>query len=111
MKIKKSNLEWYVLIYDSNIKKIVDINIMYRIAELVGKNVRKKVIYDKKTLKEFLKREFMCRYWCKYEYEIAMSGLSERDFANAEKIDVWRQIEKNLDNIVEYVNIKCDLKF
>ena len=27
-----------------------------------------------------------------------------------EKIDVWKQIEPNLDLIVDYVNIKCDLK-
>lgn len=111
MKIKRSNLEWYALRYDFNSKKIVSFNVMYGIAELIEKNVRKNIIHDKETLKEFLKREFMYRYWSKYEYEIAMSGLSEHDSQYAEKIDVWKQLEINLDNIVEYVNVKCDLKF
>lgn len=109
MKIKRSNLEWYALKYDFNSKKIVKFNVMYGIAELIRKNVKKKTIHDKATLKEFLKREFMYRYWSKCEHEVLISGLFNED--NAEKIDVWRQLEINLDNIVEYVNTKCDLKF
>lgn len=53
----------------------------------------------------------MYRYWSKCEHEIIISGLSARALEDAEKIDVWKQLEINLDNIVEYVNLKCDLKF
>lgn len=42
MKIKKSNLEWYALRYDSNSKKIVSFNVMYGIAEIVSKKVKKR---------------------------------------------------------------------
>ena len=53
--IKKSNLEWYVLKYDFNEKQIVNYNVMNGIAELVCKKVRSGEIYNKETLKEFLK--------------------------------------------------------
>lgn len=53
----------------------------------------------------------MYRYWSKCEHEVIISGLSSRALEDAEKIDVWKQLEINLDNIVEYVNLKCDLKF
>ena len=110
MKIKKSNLEWYVLRYDFNEKQIVNYNVMTGIAELVCKKVRSGDIYNKETLKEFLKREFMHDYWSRAEYEILVSYLGSVTTENAEKVDVWRQLEMNLDRIVEYVNTKCDLK-
>lgn len=110
MKIKKSNLEWYVLRYDFNKKQVVNYNVMNGIAELVGKKVRSGAIYNKETLREFLKREFMHDYWCRTEHEILVSDLSSVLTTNAEKVDVWRQLEMNLDRIVEYVNMKCDLK-
>lgn len=42
MKIKRSNLQWYALRYDFNSKKIVSFNVMYGIAEIVSKKVRKR---------------------------------------------------------------------
>lgn len=107
MKIKNSNLEWYVLNYDFNKKQIVNYNVMNGIAEFVNKKIKRGIIHDKKTLKEYLKKEFMHNYWSRREYEILVSDLTNQD---AEKIDIWRQIEMNLDQIVDYVNTKCDLK-
>ena len=109
MKIKNSNLEWYVLKYDFNSNEIVNYNVMIGLAEKLHKKVKKKIVYDKKTLKEFLQREFINKYWCRCEYEILISGLFNK--SEKEKIDIWRQLEINLDNIVEYVNLKCDLKY
>lgn len=111
MKIKKSNLKWYVLMYDSNNKQITSFNVMTGIAELIGKKVRSGAIHNKETLREFLKLEFMSKYWSRREYEVLIGDLNTVVFTNAEKIDVWRQLEINLDQIVEYVNLKCDLKF
>lgn len=62
------------------------------------------------TLKEVLRQEFMYHYWCRAEFEMAIGSLHERKFNEAEKVDIWRQLEPNLDIIAEYVNIKCDLK-
>ena len=109
MKVKKSNLKWYVLKYDPNLNQIVNYNVMIGLAEILHKKIKKKEVYDKNSLKEFLKREFMYRYWSKCEYEILVSGLLNK--SDKEKIDIWRQLEMNLDNIVEYINLKCDLKF
>lgn len=109
MKVKKSNLKWYVLKYDPNLNQIINYNVMIGLAEILHKKIKKKEVYDKNSLKEFLKREFMYRYWSKCEYEILVSGLLNK--SEKEKIDIWRQLEMNLDNIVEHVNLKCDLKF
>ena len=111
MKIKKSNLKWYALRYDFNSKQIVSFNVMTGIAELIGKRVRSGAVYNKETLREFLKLELMNRYWSRREYEMLIGDLNTVVSTNAEKVDVWRQLEINLDQIVEYVNLKCDLKF
>lgn len=111
MRIKKSNLEWYVLRYDFNRNEIIQYNVMSGIAELIGRKVRNGTIYNKETLREFLKRKFMHDYWCRSEHELLVCKLGSVTTVNAEKIDVWRQLEMNLDRIVEYVNLRCDLKF
>lgn len=110
MKIKKSNLEWYVLKYDFNKHELIQYNVMSGIAELVAKQVKSGAIYNKETLRNFLKREFMHDYWCRAEHEMLVCELGSVTTVNAEKIDVWKQLEMNLDRIVEYVNLKCDLK-
>lgn len=42
MKIKKSDLKWYALRYDFNSRKIVSFNVMYGVAEIVSKKVKKR---------------------------------------------------------------------
>lgn len=109
MKVKNANLEWYVLRHDFNKDEIVNYNVMTGIADEIAKRVKAKKIYNKETLKDFLERTFLHDYWCRAEHEIMVSGLHRTDVM--EKIDIWRQLEMNLDQIVEYVNLKCDLKF
>jgi hypothetical protein len=107
MKIKKSNLEWNVLHYDCTRHKVVNYDIMTGIAELVAREVRRKKIQNKADLKEFLKREFMYHFWSRTEAEMFVTGYDgEYDL---EKVDIWRQIEMNLDRIVDYINSKCEL--
>ena len=50
----------------------------------------------------------MYNYYSKAECEFFVSDLSGMNY---EKVDMWKQIKPNLDNIVEYINIRCDLKF
>lgn len=106
---KVSDLEWYVLHWDFNKKKIVNLNIL---GDYFKKSLEIELkaghIYDKSILKEYLKTYFMYHYWSKTEYEFLVSDVHEDEY---EKIDIWRQIEPNLNNIVEYINIKMDLKF
>jgi thymidylate synthase len=108
MKIKNSNLKWYVLRWDSNTKKVVNYNILSDIADDLAREVRSKRVYNKSILREYLKTVFMYSYWSKTECEFFVSDLHGNEY---EKIDIWRQIEPNLNNIVEYVNTKMDLKF
>ena len=108
MKIKNVNLEWYVLRWDFNSKKAVDYNILKWRKEDIAKEIKSGRVHNKVTLYEYLKRQFMYYYWSKTECEFFMSDLHGNDY---EKIDIWRQIEPNLNNIVDYVNLKMDLKF
>jgi hypothetical protein len=108
VKIKRSNLEWNVIHYDWSKKKVITYNIMPGIAELVAKEIRRGNIQNKADLKKELTTEFMYHYWSKCEAEMFVSGFGRND--EPEKVDIWQQIEMNLDRIVDYVNIQCDLK-
>jgi len=109
MKIKNVNLEWYVLRWDSNSKKVVNYNILEWRKEDIAKEVRSGRVYNKSILREYLKTTLMYDYWSKTECEFFVSDLHSDECC--EKVDIWRQIEPNLNNIVDYVNIKMDLKF
>lgn len=109
MKIKNVNLEWYVLRWDSNSKKVVNYNILEWRKEDIAKEVRSGRVYNKSILREYLKTTLMYDYWSKTECEFFVSDLHSDECC--EKVDIWRQIEPNLNNIVDYVNTKMDLKF
>lgn len=109
MKIKTSNLEWYVLDWDENNKIVKPINILKGLAEELAKEVKSGRVHNKSILREYLKTTLMYDYWSKAECEFFISGLSSGD--DCEKVDLWKQIEPNLDIITEYVNQKCDLNF
>lgn len=108
MKIKNINLKWYVLRWDANSKKVINYNILEWRKEAIANEIRLKHIHDKNTLHEYLKKQFRYSYWSKAECEFFVSDLQGNDY---EKIDMWRQIEPNLDRIVEYINREMDLKF
>lgn len=109
MRIKNANLKWNVLYYDSNTSKITPYNILgYSFAEELAKEVKKYKIENREQLKEHLKREFMYHYWSKSECEMAMGGLYTK-YEDFEKIDMWYQIEMNLDNIVDYIILNMRL--
>ena len=111
MKVKNVNLEWYVLDWSTNEKKIKPYNILHNLEENIAREVRAKRIYDKSILKEYLKTEFMHHYWSKSEFEIVVGSLFSEYPKEFEKIDIWKQIEPNLNNIVDYVDIKMKLNF
>lgn len=107
MKIKNSNLEWYVLQWDHNQNKVKNVNILAGLAENIAKEVRSGSIYDKSIFREYLKTEFIYNYYNRAECEFFVSDLSGMNY---EKIDIWRQIEPNFDRIIDYVNSKMDLQ-
>lgn len=106
MKLKGVVLEWYVLHWDPHSKCVDNYNILAGIKEDVAKEIKRKKISDIDTLTNYLKRQFMYYYWSKTECEFYVSDLSGNNY---ERIDMWRQIEPNLNRIVAYVNSKMDL--
>ena len=111
MKVKNVNLEYNVLRYDWNEKKVVNCNVLKRLdLEEIRKRILTKKIKNYEELKEYLKREFMYYFWSKAECEVLIGDLSFRE-ETFEKIDMWRQIEMNLDLIVKYINYEMRIGF
>lgn len=105
MKVKNKKLEWNVLRHDFNSNRIVTYNVFGdSFKEELYKKYRSKKITNLEELKECIKRHCMYYYWSKCEHEIAMGGLNSNYPEEFEKIDVWHQLEINLDHIVQYVN-------
>lgn len=110
MKIKNINLEWNVLLFDWNKKTTINYNIFsFRFIELVNEKLNKNELQNIDELKQLILNWSRRKYWCKSEYEILVGDLSIRDVRSLEKIDVFRQIEMNIDRIVEYINKELNL--
>lgn len=108
--MKKPDLKWNVLFEDSNARQIRTYNVLAgSFYDNLRKAIKKYKIKNRSQLKEYLTGEFMYHYWCKSEFEIAVGGLFVKDISELEKIDVWYQLEMNLDNIVDYLISKMNL--
>lgn len=76
------------------------------------KKARKnKEFKDYASLKEWLRKEFMYYYWSKCEAEIAVGGLFIKSIEELEKIDIYSQLQPNLDRITEYVIKEMGFRF
>ena len=107
--MKKVELKWNVLMHDFNSDKIVYYNVLndeYLIDSL-KKSIKKGEVVSYTDVKDFLSGKFKARYWSRAEYEILVSGLIKSE---PEKIDIWYQLEMNIDNITEYMINKLKLK-
>lgn len=104
-------LDWKVLRYDPNSCKIVNYNIFGTsdsYEKQLKKARRKREFTNYEELKEYLRKDFLYHFWSKSECEIIVCSLSI-NWNEFEKIDIYRQLEMNLDRIAEYI-IK-ELKF
>ena len=113
MKLKNVKLEWNVLMWDSNAKKVVNYNVLVgqELIEILHKEiVKKKTITNYEQLKENVKSWCMYYYWSKFECEIMVGGWFVKD-DEFEKIDAWRQIEMNLDRMCEYIMRELRIEF
>ena len=97
-------VKWFVLNYDFNSKKVVDYNIFNNIK--FSKGVNELVEEYDGDFNEFkLNLESLAKYcfWSKREYEISVGDLWEQDMEKYEKIDVYRQLSKNIDVLATYI--------
>lgn len=98
-------LEWYA--FDSksamgskDLAGLEYINIMSNdLIERVKKCIKKNFKYEE--IREAVRSELIHRYWGRSEYEVVVSNWVGYDFET--KIDVWYQLEPNLDRITEYL--------
>lgn len=112
MKLKSVKLEWNVLYYDFNNKKVKKYNIFSDdIKERLYKDIKSKKINNYEELKKVIDGWAHYRYWSRTECEMAMGGLYCNYPKDFEKVDMYKQIEINLDRIVEYVIRAMDIKF
>lgn len=105
MKIKNTNLKWYVLKYDTNERQIINYNVLgNRFVELLHKAVKKGKVNTYEELKRFIDCYFIYYYMSRAEHEILVGGLFAKDINSLEKIDIYNQLKPNLDNITKYVD-------
>lgn len=115
---------WNVFIYDLNKRKIETKN-LFNISitfkedfEALKKQILKDDIITKEEFADELKSILMYTFWCRREYEIAVSDLcwTYRDAIDemkvreydhycktATKVDIYSQVMMNWDKFVDYV--------
>ena len=99
-KIKKLNLKWYALIHHYDKEKLDPYNVLYDdIVYYIDEVIDKTGDYEQ--IKEETKRELMSMFWSRTQYEWIAKEWTGKDFK--QKIDIWYQLEPNLDRITEYL--------
>ena len=96
-------LQWYVLQYNFNKKKVEYYNIfnhtyIYDSIEMLLKNFTS---YD--IFVEQLDKLFRYCFWAKRECEISVGDAFETDIYKLEKIDIYSQLKPNLELIAKYI--------
>lgn len=105
-------IKYYAMHYDFNAKEIRKTNVIHGdILKSLQEMVKKGKIKDRIQLREYLRVEFMYRYWCKREWEISVGDLYEKDLNKYEKVDVYNQLEANMDVITDYVIREMGITF
>lgn len=109
MRVKNKRLEWYVLNWDFNQKRVIKYNILYQdYIDRLYMAYKKKEIITKEQLKDFTLR-YCFTYRSRVEYEIMVGDVFSKE-DELEKIDAYYQIEMNIDRIVDYVNKELDMQ-
>lgn len=103
--MNKVNLEFYVLNYDINKRKVENFNIFrnYYVYEYAIKYTEDyldgKISYGE--LKEELRKTIMWQEWGRCEYEISVGDAFEEDVNKLEKWDCYMQAEPNMEVITD----------
>lgn len=112
-KRKNKNLEWYAFREDFNRNELERFNALGNwFAEEILKRIKRDKIDSYETLKDGISSILRYTYWSKSEHEVLVTSLHHRpDRDKVFKIDVWYQLEKNLDRITEYVMKELNISF
>lgn len=95
-------MEWFVFYFSWNERKIKPLNIFNHgsFSEDVKKLLKKDL--TREEFNEALRKELLYYFWAKYEYEVMISSLSERDNSDT-KVDIYKQVMLNFDRFTDYV--------
>ena len=111
MQIKKAKLEYMAIVHDWNSHSLKYINVLGdRLKGDIIKSIKSGDVYDGKTLKNRVIRLLKYYYWSKREYEIAVGDLCCKE-DEMFKIDVWYQLEPNIDHIIDHIIKEMDLGY
>ena len=97
----KENFQWYVLMWDVNLRETVMFNIFnnWKFCQDVKKLLDTELQYN--TFVEKLRREISYYFWSKSEYEIYVGDSEPPRYI--QKVDVYNQLLPNLNNLAEYI--------
>jgi hypothetical protein len=110
MDVRKLNLRWYVLNHNFNANTITKFNIFdsSRFNDCLDNLIKKYSNFEDFKIK--LKNDLRYCFWSKAEYEIIAGGLFAREGNDFFKIDVYSQIEPNIDILADYIFEKVNEK-
>lgn len=98
---KKKEIKWYAIRHDFNSDKLEYVNVLYDdLLQEVKKALKKGAIY--KDIRDLIEMKLKSIYAHRVEYEVIITGMFPK-YENEFKIDVWYQLEPNLDIITEYI--------
>lgn len=103
MKIKNVKLVWNVIYYDINKNIITYKNIFSsNFCDELHKYLVKLKKYTYNDIKTYVDRWFAYYYMSRCEYEVIITNFSDTP-RTSRKIDIYYQIQLNLDRICEYI--------
>ena len=91
--------EFNVLLWDINGNRLVPYDVLPYFRREYNELKKSERPTTREQMTEFVRRNGMYRYWARCEYEIIISPWPNQD--KDVKIDVWAQIEMNLDLVVD----------
>lgn len=96
-------MEWYVYRYNINSRKVERFNIFNHgsFSEDFEK-LRQKGL-ERDGFAEELNRLLMYYFWSKYEYEVVVGELTDRQNKAEEKVDIYDQVRMNWQQFLDYV--------
>lgn len=96
-------MEWYVLSYDRNSKKVIPYNIFNSVRFI--QNVNYTLIHkdNYKDIKKEIRSDCMNVFWGRIEHEYSIGALFENNCENLIKMDAWDQLEPNLQILTDYI--------
>lgn len=98
------SLKWYAYYIDVNTEELVKFNILREdLLEDLIKIVNSNIPYDYKAIKETVRRWLFYHYHSKTEYEFIISPFVAVKNIKEHKVDVYWQVEANLDRFVDYL--------